>query len=119
MNPFVHEKRTKLTPQQRAKLFFEHGGRCYKCEMPIRGVWHDEHEIALENGGTNAWSNRRVICDSCHKTKTAADHGKAAKGRAQVVAMVVPRQYRRKGPAIPGSRDSPWKRKLNGQIVRR
>lgn len=117
-NSFAHEKRRRLTKHQRAKLFLEQEGRCYLCGLAVKGEWEAEHPIALENGGRED-QPLMVVCLPCHKPKTAKDHAQAAKGRAQAVAQVVPRKYRRKGPAIPGSRDSPWKRKMNGQIVRR
>lgn len=115
---FRHERRKRLTAQQRAKLFLDQGGRCYICGLAVRGDWEAEHPIALENGGA-ADQPLMVVCEPCHKPKTARDHGMAAKARAVAVAATVPRRYRRKTRPMPGSKDSGWKKPMNGPPVRR
>jgi 5-methylcytosine-specific restriction endonuclease McrA len=101
---FKHEPRVKLTDPQRAKLFLDRGGRCEATEKDPRNCgnrkittgeeWHVEHEIALENGGTNDPSNLRVICPWCHAPKTAADHKKGARIRNAAVRHIVPTKQR-------------------------
>jgi 5-methylcytosine-specific restriction protein A len=120
---FQNEPRRSLSDQQRAKLFLDRGG---KCEGPCgrrlssKDVWHVDHRIALENGGTNDPPNLQILCAWCHKPKTASDAKLAAKGRAQAVAHVIPTsQRRKKGPPIPGSKRSKFKRKMDGTIERR
>ncbi len=122
MNAFVHEPRKQLTDQQKARLFLDRGGRCHRCHRKIRPgeIWYDEHLIALENGGTNAWDNRDVTCAWCFPQKNAEDHAKAAKSRHVATAHVVPTIHRqKKGRPLPGSRKSDWKHRMDGSWERR
>jgi len=119
---FRHEPRQRLTDQERTKLFLDRGGRCHRCTRKLgpSDTWTDEHVIALENGGKNEWDNRDISCSWCKPIKDAEDHKKAAKGRAVAVACIIPPSQRQKrGPPIPGSKRSGWKRKMSGELVRR
>jgi 5-methylcytosine-specific restriction protein A len=119
---FRHEPRD-VTDQQRAKIFLERGGCCEGAcgGRKIRGeVWHLDHIIALECGGTNDPSNLQVLCAWCHKAKTKGDHATAAKIRAVATAHVVPVSQRQKrGKPLPGTKRSGWKRKMDGTWERR
>lgn len=122
MNAFVHEPRRKLTDQQLAAMFLRHNGKCAKCTRKIRSgeLWHADHIIALENGGTNDPSNFQPLCAWCHAIKTKEDHGKAAKSRAVATAHVVPTSQRqKKGRPLPGTKRSGWKHKISGDWERR
>lgn len=119
---FETTPRKRLTDQQRAKLFLDHDGRCYICTRRIRPgeQWEDEHVQSLENGGSNDIENRRPVCKNCHAPKTAEDRKLAAKTRAVAVAHIIPPSQRQKrGPPIPGSKRSKFKRKMDGTIERR
>lgn len=97
MNPFVHEKRKRFTPQERAEVFARDGGHCQGgCTRKLgpSDDWDLDHIIALENGGSNDLSNVRTVCEWCHKGKTADDHHQAAKGRRVYVNRVVPKRFR-------------------------
>lgn len=122
MNAFVHEPRRSLTDHQRAEFFLSRGGKCACCTRRIMGgeLWHLDHIIALENGGTNDPSNLQVLCANCHKTKTKDDHGKAAKSRSVAVAHIVPTSQRQKrGKPMPGTKRSGWRKKIDGTVERR
>ncbi len=122
IHAFRHTPREHLTDQERAKLFLERGGRCHKCGRKLGPAdkWIAEHIIALSSGGTNAWSNWGITCAWCLPAKNAEDAAKVAKGRAIAVAHIVPTDQRMKrGPPLPGSRRSKWKRKMNGTWERR
>ena len=117
---FRHEKRAYLTDQQRAKLFLDAGGKCAICTRKIRigEVWEADHVIALEVGGDN--SRWQVLCPFCHKAKSAADHKQAAKGRDVATSLIVPGKHRRsKGPPMPGTKRSAFKKKMDGSVERR
>ena len=120
---FEHERRRYLTDHARAKLFLDRGGKCEGAcgrKLSSSDVWHIDHRIALENGGTNDPANLQILCAWCHKPKTAADAKLAAKGRAQAVAHVIPTsQRRKKGAPLPGSKRSKWKRRMDGTVERR
>lgn len=115
---FSTTPRVRLTEQQRAKLFLEAEGKCAVCTRRIVAeVWHADHATALENGGSNEWSNLRVICKNCHKPKTRDDHGQASRTRDKAVAHVVPGAYRTKSSRFrkpPGTRWD-W---AKGRLVR-
>jgi 5-methylcytosine-specific restriction endonuclease McrA len=121
-NAFDTTPRQRLTDQQRARLFLDASGQCAVCTRSIRPgeVWHDDHETALMNGGGNEIENRRVICRNCHVPKTTADHAVATKARDVATKHVVPHAMRKKrGPVMPGNKASAWKKKINGEAVRR
>jgi 5-methylcytosine-specific restriction endonuclease McrA len=121
-NAFRHAPRERLTDQERAKLFLDRKGKCHRCTRKIMHgeKWSDEHVIALENGGTNAWENRDISCSWCKPLKDGEDHKKAAKTRAVAVANIIPpSQRQKKGRPIPGSKRSGFKKKMNGEVVRR
>jgi hypothetical protein len=97
--------RQTLTPQQRARLFVARGGRCHRCRRELRpgDKWIVEHVIALQNGGTNDWSNLDLTCGWCVPWKNAEDAALAAKGRRITVKHVVPREACRYGRARPAN----------------
>ena len=108
-----HEPRKSLSPQKRAKLFMERGGQCHRCTRKVDGSddWIVEHVLALENGGTNDWSNLDITCSWCKPAKDRQDHGIAAKSRRVCTKHVVPKSGRGKRQGFRG-----W-RKFNGDVV--
>lgn len=120
---FTKTPRQRLTDQQRAKLFLDRGGRCEgPCgrKLSSADVWHLDHRVSLENGGSNSEDNLQVLCEWCHGDKTPRDRRQAAKGRAVAVACVIPTSQRqKKGPPMPGSRRSKWKRHVDGRVTLR
>ncbi len=97
-NPFVHEPRRRLTAQEMAQVFAACDGHCKgTCGRKLgpRDKWDADHIIALENGGTNDLSNFQVLCEWCHKPKTADDHAKAGHARRSYTKHNVPSEYRR------------------------
>lgn len=112
--------RKPLTPSQRLKLFEAHRGICALCSRQIRAgePWRDEHMKALGFGGSNDIDcNRRPVHIACAKTKDSDDLPRIAKAKAQKRAHLGLKEP--KGPPIPGSKRSKWKRKMNGTVVLR
>jgi 5-methylcytosine-specific restriction protein A len=75
-------KRRKMTKARAAKIFLREQGRCYKCRRRLRvGVdkYQIEHPDPLCLGGSDDDADLRVICDDCHKPKTAQDAAAKAK----------------------------------------
>lgn len=106
-------------PRVRLRVFDRCGGRCHISGRKIRpgDRWEMDHVIALCNGGENRESNLAPAIYEEHRQKTAADVKQKAKD-ASVRARhlgIKPKSRR----AVPGSKDSPWKRKVNGTTVRR
>ena len=118
-SPWHHDKRARLSPQKTAKLFLERHGCCRDCGRKLgpSDDWIVEHIIALENGGSNDWDNLGITCSWCVPAKNAADHGEAAKSRKAATRHVLPKSMKRS--KFAGSRNSKWKKKLNGQVVER
>lgn len=119
-NPFSNIKRRPLTTLQRAKLFAEHDGICVICHHKIDGVrerWIDEHIIPLSRGGTNEWDNRGPAHERCAREKTKSDNSGAAKDKRVFAKHIGARVH--KSRPMPGSRASPWKKKMDGTVEKR
>lgn len=74
--------------------------------------WDAEHVVPWANGGKTVLPAH----ESCHAVKTARDVSEIAKGK-----RVSERHWgiRQASGAMPGSRRSRWKKKLNGEVVER
>lgn len=76
------EAKAGTTPRPRGRAWMEtrqrvalaHGYRCVDCGR----VWQPDrdqidHDVPLEQGGSNDDSNLKTRCDDCHKAKTARE----------------------------------------------
>jgi 5-methylcytosine-specific restriction endonuclease McrA len=109
--------RTEFSAKTKAAAALRAAGHCEQCTRKlITGDYHYDHEIPDALGGSNDLSNCRVLCRSCHMEKTSSeDVPRIAKAK---------RNYRKargikKPSKFAGSRDSKWKKKLNGEVVLR
>ena len=103
--------RTKLDAAKRA------AGHCEQCtRLLIAGDYNYDHEIPDALGGMATLENCRVLCKSCHAVKTATiDAKRISKAK---------RNYRkahgiRAKSKFSCSRDSAFKKKITGEVVRR
>jgi 5-methylcytosine-specific restriction protein A len=115
----VIEPRKRLTRNQRTKMHDAHGSKCVIClELIPKGErFIDEHVIPLELGGTNDPSNRGPAHIGCAKIKTKRDQkliAKAKRIRAKHIGV-----RKRKGRGFACGRDTPFKKKVSGEVVRR
>lgn len=118
-DPYSVHPRKALTPQQKLKLFIAEGGMCCVCGQKIDGVkqaW-DEHIKPLWLDGTNAPENRGVAHAKCARQKTDAEATIRSKVRAVAEKHMGARTTKTR--PMPCGRKSPFKRKVNGEIVRR
>lgn len=103
-----HDPRIKLSEQKAAKLFLEHGGKCDICKRVLRvgDDWIVEHILALENGGTNDWSNLGITCAWCKPAKDAEDHAAAGHSRRASAKQIVSKSMRKRSALSrkPGSK---------------
>jgi 5-methylcytosine-specific restriction protein A len=105
-------------PRVRARVFGVFDGHCPLCTRKILTGerWILDHRIALINGGQNRESNLQPICGWCDRNiKTPADVAKKSKiadQRAKHLGI-------RKRSSFPCSKDSPFKKKISGEVVRR
>jgi hypothetical protein len=92
-------------------------GRCYKCNqrLEIKG-WDAEHPQALELLGPDDIEALMPICKPCHKVKTADDIGKVAKARSARDKHIGAKRPRN---PLPGSKASPWRKRMDGTVERR
>lgn len=108
-----------IPPRVRMRVWERAAGKCQGCTRKLRPGedWQADHVIALINGGANRESNLRLLCDWCHKAKTAQDvaqKAEAARIRAKHVGI-----KKKSGRPMPGSRDSKWKQTINhGWVLR-
>jgi len=95
-------------------------GLCAACTKKIDAGkgWDIDHILPLALGGTNEPHNLQILCRSCHRSKTSlSDIPRIAKTK-----RLKARHLGARAPStrvIPGSRHSPWKRKMDGSVVRR
>jgi len=118
-DPYHVTSRKPLTAKQKLKMFVEHNGICCVCGGKIDGVkqaW-DEHVDPLWRDGTNDMQNRRPVHVACARQKSADETKDRAKG--QRIAEKHFGAKEKRGPAMPGTKRSGWKRKINGETVRR
>lgn len=125
--PISRERRRKLSRIEFAQLMLAQDGRCPACGERLRADQIiDEHIVPLSQGGSNDLSNRALFCTGCAREKTLDDqaasfHGRRVRGES---GQQKRRELRRTKPwtqqrTFPTNRDGPWKRKMNGQVVRR
>lgn len=108
----------KIPDRVKVRVFDRYGGRCYLTGVQLRpGHWECEHVKALINGGEHRESNLAPVAKVAHKAKSAADM--AEKSKVYQVRKKHIGVKTRKGPPMPGSKASPYKRKINGTIERR
>lgn len=110
---------TVIPVRVRLRLFDNSNGRCAVCTRKV-GPAHEplefDHIIPLIAGGKHAEGNIQVLCRQCHSEKTRADTAeKAVVYKKRVKAVGIKKTKR----PMMGSKLSPFKRKLTGEVVRR
>jgi 5-methylcytosine-specific restriction endonuclease McrA len=81
--------------RQRRQVINRDGPLCRSCSTDIRVVAsaHMDHVIALKDGGVDDISNMQLLCEECHKLKSAAEAtARAARGDAPVEQQPKPRK---------------------------
>ena len=108
-----------VPPRVRARVFVAHGGVCAISGRRIvpGDEWHVDHETPLCLGGEHRESNLRPVLATEHRRKTAGEvtaKAKADRVRQKHIGAKAPSRA-----VVPGSRRSPWKKRLDGTVVRR
>lgn len=102
----------------RLRVFERFNGIC-QCgcgiKIQVGDRWEADHRVALINGGTNSETNLVPLLAKHHKTKTAADVAE----KSRVTRIRMKHLGIKKKSTFACSKDSPFKKKLNGQIVPR
>jgi 5-methylcytosine-specific restriction endonuclease McrA len=112
--------RRNMSTTRRRRIFLEADGICHICGCKIDGTkeaWDADHVIPLEISGDDSDENLRPAHRKCHQQKTAKEDAPTI-AKCKRVEAKHSGAHRSKS-TLPGSRDSKWKRKINGTVERR
>lgn len=110
--------RLEFTRKTKAQGFERAGGKCEICGVRLTtGKFRYDHKLPCALGGDNSLENLVVQCVSCDTPKTADDIRRIRKADRQHAAHIGAKAPSRN--PLPGGRNSPWKRKMNGEVVKR
>lgn len=112
-------KRKRLTAAQRERVLDDAGRVCHLCGGRIQAgeAWDVSHVIALEAGGTDEPANTLPAHRTCHRQHTSEhDAPLIAKTRRQRQKHL---GIKRATRPMPGSKASPWRKRLDGSVQRR
>ena len=110
-------KREEFSKRTRLEAFTRCGGRCEGCGCILKPNGFDyDHDKTAYFSGRGILENCRVLCTTCHDKKTfTRDVPTIAKSRRiRAKQAGIKRRSR-----FAGSRDSEWKKKIDGTVVRR
>lgn len=113
-------ERHRMSTRRKKHIFVENAGICHYCGVKIdnkRERFEIAHVIALAMGGRDVNPNCRPAHVDCHRDATRRVDIPAI-ARVKRIADRHEGFHVAKNP-MPGSRDSPWKRKMDGTVVRR
>lgn len=123
-------RRYEFSKQVKREALARSGGRCegigevyglppgQRCNAPLsHGVEFDHYPVPATEIASDTLDNCMAVCRTCHgrKTRTFDIPIQAKTKRVSDKHLGITRS---KHP-IPGSRNTPWKRKMSGQTVRR
>ena len=108
---------TPIPPRVKLRVFERFEGKCYCCQRKITpgDKWDCDHIVALVNKGENAEYNLAPMLVSCHSTKSRSDLAE----KAMVYSKKLKHIGIRKKSQFACGRDSQWKKKVDGTVVRR
>lgn len=108
-------KRDEFTAKTKEQSYVRANGKCENksCGLPLQiGKIHYDHILPCRLGGTNEIKNCQVLCEACHKEKTAKeDIPRIAKMRRQHrrhIGAVEPKGTI-KSPGFPAKVEKPGK----------
>ena len=108
---------TAIPHRVRVRVFDRHGGVCHLTGRRIRAgeAWDCDHIVALANGGKHCETNLAPALKAPHREKTKADVAEKSnvyRKRAKHLGIKKPSRF-------PGSRDSKFKKRMDGTVVLR
>ena len=106
-----------IPPRVRLRVFERYGGTCFLSGRKIRvgEQWDCDHAVALINGGEHRESNLVPVLRGKHREKTKADvaeKSRVYRKRSAHLGIKKPSRF-------PGSRDSKFKKRIDGSVVLR
>lgn len=108
---------TPVPPRVKLRVFERAQGICHIAKRKIRPgePWDAEHVIAIINGGENRESNLAPALRAKHPEKTARDMAEKSRNyRKRKSNLGI-----KKRSTFACSRDSGFKKKIGGEVVRR
>lgn len=108
----------EFTSKIKAQAFELHHGKCAHCGCKVLGRAEYHHGIPLALGGASSLENCVVLCSKCHRIHTSTIDVPAISKVKRIRAKSTGTKRPTSRP-IAGSKASPWKHKLNGQVERR
>lgn len=111
--------RSEFSRTTKLKAFERAQGRCETCNCKLGAQDRKEfdHVLPCALGGTNTVENCEVLCVACHKAKTKGDKGRIAKADRQRATHQGFKAPKRGG--FQTNKSGKWKKKMNGEVVRR
>lgn len=111
--------RKEFSKSVKVAAFERSKGLCECCTTRLEvGRFQYDHILAAALGGPPTLENCKVLCTNCHGRKTGLEDvpviAKSNRVRNKHIGAA-----KRSRNVIPGSKRSPWKRKLDGTTVRR
>lgn len=109
-----------LPTRVKVRIWGRAHARCADCgrKCGIGGErFQYDHIIAVINGGQNREKNIRLLCLECHTKKTKDDVAEKAVAYRKKAKLAI--GLRKTARPMPGSRNSKWKKCLDGRVVRR
>jgi 5-methylcytosine-specific restriction endonuclease McrA len=89
----------------------------HRCNADLAYGVEFDHVLEATLGGDASLENCAAICVACHRFKSGHRIGEIRKAdRARDKHSGA---WKRKGPPMPGSRASGWKRTMDGRVIRR
>ena len=113
-------RRRNWSQRQRLALFISANGACEACQIRLQPgqSWDLDHIIPLALGGADETYNLKVLCNGCHKAKTNQQDIPAISKLVRLKIKHLGAKVPSKTP-MPFGRQSIWKKKINGTIVKR
>lgn len=112
--------RKEFSAKVKDQAFKRSKGACEGCGRKLfTGDINYDHVNADGLTGEPVLGNCAVLCRSCHdlKTRTQDVPAIAQAKRRERAHLGIKRKP--KGRPMPGGRNSPWRKKINGEVVRR
>lgn len=111
--------RRRISTRERVDIFHRWAGICHLCATRITAGerWDIEHVVPLAQGGDDYGDNLRPAHTRCHAIKSKDDARNTAKAKRREAIHLGAKAPSRN--PLPGSKSSQWKRRMNGEWVKR